>query len=154
MTTVAAPPLLSSLVAFLESDGWPTAVSDDGVDTRFAGTSHEWACAGRAFVEQGQLVFDSFLPMSVPPTRRPAVATLLLQVNWTMVTGAFALDPDTGMVRFRTALFLPDHASCPPVVLKGLVYANVLTVDRCLPVLLAVSDGSVSLAEALESVGY
>jgi hypothetical protein len=154
VTTVAAPPLLGSLVSFLRSDSWPIAMSDGAVGTRFAGTAHEWACTGRAFEEQGQLTFDSFLPMSVPPTRRPAVATLLLQVNWTMVTGAFALDPETGTVRFRTALFLPDHAPCHPGMLKGLVYANVLTVDRCLPVLLAVADGTVTLAEALAAVGY
>jgi hypothetical protein len=71
-----------------------------------------------------------------------------------MLTGGFALDPHSGAVRFRTCLMLPDAAPLTVAECKGLVYANVLTVERCLPVIEATVSGTVSLADALDSIGY
>jgi hypothetical protein len=157
MTIVSPGPLLDALVGFLRDDGWPVveaAPEESTVRTRFAGNSHEWSCAGRTFELQGQVVFDSALPLEVPQDRQASVAALLLHVNWTMITGAFALDPLSGTVRFRTSLLLPDAASLTPAVAKGLVYANVLTVDRCVPTIAAATAGEVSLTDALDTIGY
>jgi hypothetical protein len=144
--------LLDGLIGFLRTDGWPILeIGDSFVHTRFAGRTHAWPCAGRTFEPQGQVVFDSVLPLQVPDSRRAGLATLLLHVNWTMVTGAFAVDPDSGAVRFRTALLLPD---APEMAIKGLVYANVLTVDRCVETIAATVAGELALGQALAAMGY
>jgi hypothetical protein len=150
-------PLLAALVSFLESDGWPLSVIDPElscVQTRFAGSTHEWSCWGRTFEPQGQVVFDSVLPVQVASERQAGVAVLLLRVNATMLTGAFAVDPDVGTIRFRTSVFLPDGAPLIPAISKGLVYANVLSVERCLPAVAAVANGELGLVEALDVIGY
>jgi hypothetical protein len=155
--TTGAGPLLSALVTFLRSDGWPVVELDSdesSVTTRFAGSSNEWSCVGRTFERQGQLVFDSLLPVVVAADRQAGVAVLLLHVNWTMLTGAFAVDPESGNVRFRTSLLLPDATALDPPISKGLVYANVLTVEQCLPGIAAAAAGELGLREALDVIGY
>ncbi len=152
-----AGPLLRAVHAFLTSDGWPVEdldVEASRLATRFAGSTHEWTCTATTYEPQGQVVFDSQVPVDVPTDQQAGLATLLLHANWSMLTGAFALDPAHGAVRFRTSLVLPDAAPLGAAVCKGLVYANVLTVERCLPVLRATVDRTLGLADALESLGY
>ncbi len=50
----------------------------------------------------------------------------------------------------RTSLLLPDGVPLVRAAVKGLVYANVLTVDRCLGAIAAAAAGEISVAEALE----
>jgi len=155
----AATPLFDALVAFLRDDCWPVSVELQApeleaprVVTRFGGTTQEWDCAGRTFERQGQVVFDSLLPLTVAQPTRPDLAVLLVRVNWDILTGAFALSPSTGGIRFRTSLLLPDGAPLVRAAVKGLVYANVLTVDRCLGAIAAAAAGEISVAEALELI--
>ena len=152
MTTSVATPLLDGLVAFLRADGWPVNLPPDQpspVETRCMGTTAEWTCTGRTFEEQGQVVFDSALPFLVPEELRPGIALLLTKANWSLHTGAFALEPGTGEVRLRTSLVSPGpllHAASA----KALVYANVLIVERCIPTVDAAVAGTMPVAEALD----
>jgi hypothetical protein len=153
MTTSTVMPLHDALLGFLVADGWPIAhppAPVPTIETRFAGTALEWTCTGRTFEPQGQVVFDSALPIEVPEDLRPGMAALLIHANWDLLTGAFALSPGTGDIRFRTSLLLPDGAPLLAAAVKGLVYANVLTVDRCLPVLAAASAGEIPIDQALD----
>lgn len=153
MTTATATPLHDALVDFLRADGWPLTVTHlpvPTVETRFAGHGHEWACAGRTFEPQGQVVFDSAVPIAIAERLRPGMAALLIHANWELLTGAFSLAPGSGDVRFRTSLLLPDGAPLEAAAVKGLVYANVLTVDRCLPALAAAASGELGIPEALD----
>lgn len=155
MTTVTstATPLLDGLVAFLRDDGWPVTVPPGPpptVETRCAGTVAEWTCIGRTFEEQGQVVFDSEVPLNVPEEKGPAIALLLAAANWNLHTGAFALDPATGGVRLRTSLVSTTGPLLHAPAAKALVYPNVLIVERCLDTLEAAVAGTLSLAEALE----
>jgi len=151
-TTSVATPLLDGLVAFLRDDGWPVTVPPGPVptvETRCAGSTAEWSCTGRTFEQQGQVVFDSTLPLTVPEDGGPGIALLLAATNWRLHTGAFALDPATGQVRLRTSLVATSGPLLPAPAAKALVYANVLIVERCLPALDAAVAGSLSLPEAL-----
>jgi len=153
VTTTTTTPLLDGLVAFLRDDGWPVTVPAGPapmVETRCAGSTSEWACTGRTFEPQGQVVFDSTLPLVVPEDAGPAVALLLVAANWSLHTGAFALDPATGQVRLRTSLVSTSGPVLSGPAAKALVYPNVLIVERCLPTLEAALTGTLSLAEALE----
>lgn len=148
-----ATPLHDAVVQFLQADGWPVTVTTTPaptVETRFAGRGHEWPCTARTFERQGQVVFDSAVPLTVPEHLQASMAVLLIHANWELLTGAFSLAAISGDVRFRTSLLLPDGAALAPAAVKGLVYANVLTVDRCLPVLAAAAAGQLGVVEALE----
>jgi len=152
-TTGSATPLLDGLVAFLRDDGWPVSLPPGPVPTvesRCAGSTAEWVCTGRTFEQQGQVVFDSALPLDVPEDGGPGIALLLAGANWKLHTGAFALDPASGQVRLRTSLVATSGPPLPAAAAKALVYANVLIVERCLPTLAAAVAGTVSLPEALE----
>ena len=139
-------------MAFLRDDGWPVTTPPGPVPTvatRCAGSTTEWACTGRTFEQQGQVVFDSDLPFTVAEDLRPGVALLLVRANWSLHTGAFALDPATGQVRLRTSLVTTPDDGLPAPAAKALVYANVLIVDRCLPTLEAAVAGTLAIPEAL-----
>ena len=155
MTTTTATPLLDGLVGFLRDDGWPVTLPPGPVPTvvtRCAGSTSEWGCTGRTFEQQGQVVFDSDLPFTVAPDLRPGIALLLVRANWSLHTGAFALDPATGQVRLRTSMVRTSGEGLDPPAAKALVYANVLIVDRCLPTLEAAVDGTLGVTEALDQL--
>lgn len=151
--TSTSTPLLDGLVAFLRDDGWPVTLppGPPTVESRCAGTTTEWACTGRTFEQQGQVVFDSALPLAVPEEMGPGIALLLAGANWSLHTGTFALDPATGRVRLRTSLVTTAALLHAPAA-KSLVYANVLIVDRCLPTLQAAVSGALSVVDALDQL--
>ena len=71
---------------------------------------------------------------------------MIARTNWRLLTGAFQLDLDSGDLIFRTMLFLSDGVEPNEALLRGLVYGNVLTVDRCLPQVLDAAAGGDALA--------
>ncbi|MDO9456254.1 YbjN domain-containing protein [Nocardioides sp.] len=137
--------MFEQTLRFLTDDGWPVAPGEhDGlpcIDTHFLGTDAEWDCRARPYDPFGQLAFESVLPFVVAPEHRPAVTELVVRTNWRLLTGAFQLDLDTGDAVFRTMLFLSHGAEPTDGLLRGLVYGNVLTVDRCLAELAGVAAG-------------
>jgi len=151
---MSATPLLDGLVAFLGQDGWPVhlvAAPAPTVETRCAGASTEWACVGRTIEAQGQVVFDSNLPVEVPQELAGPVALLLSCLNWDLTVGAFAVDTATGGVRLRTSLVVTgEPRQLGAEAAKALVYGNVLTVDRCLEPLREVAGGRLGIEAALE----
>ena len=128
--------MFREMLAFLSTDAWPVAPDTfDGlpcIRTRFIGTDNAWDCRARPYDPFGQLAFESILPVTVQPEHRDAVTQLVVRANWRLLTGAFQLDVDTGELVFRTMLFLSDSAELSDGLCRGLVYSNVLTVDRCL----------------------
>lgn len=124
------------MLTFLSADGWPVQPGEyDGlpcIDTRFIGTDQAWHCRARPYDPFGQLAFESVLPVAVPAAQRVAVLELVVRTNWRLLTGAFQFDPDTGEILFRSMVFLSHGATLTEELCRGLVYGNVLTVDRCL----------------------
>lgn len=138
--------MFREMLMFLSGDGWPVAPGEyDGlpcIDTRFIGTDAAWDCRARPYDPFGQLAFESILPVPVPPDNRPAVLELVARTNLRLLTGAFQLDLDTGGLLFRTMVFLSHGGDLTEELCRGLVYGNVLTVDRCLAEFAAVAGGS------------
>ena len=145
--------MFREMLAFLSADGWPVAPDTfDGlpcIRTRFVGTDDAWDCRARPYDPFGQLAFESILPVTVEPEHRDAVTQLVVRANWRLLTGAFQLDVDTGELVFRTMLFLSDGAELSDALCRGLVYSNVLTVDRCLAEFMSAAAGGDAL-EAYE----
>lgn len=128
--------MFAEMLTFLSADGWPVRPGEyDGlpcIDTRFIGTDQAWDCRARPYDPFGQLAFESILPVPVPPGNRSAVMDLVVRTNWLLLTGAYQFDPDTGELGFRSMVFLSHGAPLTEELCRGLVYGNVLTVDRCL----------------------
>jgi len=145
--------MFKEMLEFLSADGWPVAPDEfDGlpcIRTRFVGTDAAWDCRARPYDPFGQLAFESILPVTVEPEHRDAVTQLVVRANWRLLTGAFQLDLDTGDLVFRTMLFLSHNAELTEPLCRGLVYGNVLTVDRCLAEFRAAAAGDDAI-EALE----
>ena len=145
--------MFKEMLEFLSTDGWPVAPDEfDGlpcIRTRFVGTDAAWDCRARPYDPFGQLAFESILPVTVEPEHRDAVTQLVVRANWRLLTGAFQLDLDTGDLVFRTMLFLSHTAELTEPLCRGLVYGNVLTVDRCLAEFRAAAAGDDAI-EALE----
>jgi hypothetical protein len=137
--------MFREMLEFLAGDGWPVAPDTfDGlpcIRTRFLGSDDEWDCRARPYDPFGQLAFESILPMTVPPEHVDSVTQLIVRTNWRLLTGAFQLDVDTGELGFRTMLFLADDATLSEPLCRGLVYSNVLTVDRCLAEFRSAAEG-------------
>lgn len=158
VATSVATPLFDGLAAFLRDDGWPVTVTATEpvptLETRCASAFREWTCVGRTFEPQGQVVFDSQLPLTVPQPLLSEVGLLLLRANWNLHTGSFSLDPSTGAVGLRSSLVVTaDSPLLHPRAAKALVYANVLIVDRCLEPLLEVAAGNLSGHDAFALFG-
>jgi hypothetical protein len=145
--------MFREVLAFLSADEWPVAPDTfDGlpcIRTRFAGTVAAWDCRARPYDPFGQLAFESILPITVEPQHRDAVMGLVVRANWCLLTGAFQLNVDTGELVFRTMLFLQDGAELSAALCRGLVYSNVLTVERCLAEFISAATGGDAL-EAFE----
>jgi hypothetical protein len=141
--------MFREMLDFLAADGWPVAPdSFDGlpcIRTRFVGSDAAWDCRARPYDPFGQLAFESILPVgpdgTVEPEHRDAVVQLVVRANWRLLTGAFQLDLDTGELGFRTMLFLSHGAELTEALCRGLVYGNVLTVERCLAEFRAAAAG-------------
>jgi hypothetical protein len=145
--------MFREMLEFLSADGWPVAPDTfDGlpcIRTRFIGTDQAWDCRARPYDPFGQLAFESILPVTVEPKHRNTVTQLVVRANWRLLTGAFELDLDTGELVFRTMVFLSGNAELSEPLCRGLVYSNVLTVDRCLAEFMGAASGG-DAAEAFE----
>ena len=140
-----AAEMFREVLEFLSNDGWPvephTFDELPCILTHFVGTKEAWDCRARPYDPFGQLVFESILPCNVEEPMRPSLTQLVIRANWRLLTGAFHLDLDSGELVFRTTLLLPDGEELTEALCRGLIYSNVLTVDRCLAEFLAAAEG-------------
>jgi hypothetical protein len=135
-------PVADAVTAYFESEDWPVAESDGGVlETAFEGTLTVWPVRIHVFEEDVRAVFVSAFPSVVPEEQRAAVAEFCNRANFGLAIGNFELDHDGGEVRFRTSIDAEGTAATPELV-RNAVVANVLTMDRYVPGLLAVLDGT------------
>ena len=137
--------------AFFATEDWPTVdAGDDVIETAFEGTSTVWPLRVHVFEEDVRAVFVSAFPALVPEEHRSAVAELCNRANFGLAIGNFELDVDGGEVRFRTSIDAEGTTPTPELV-RNAVVANVLTMDRYVPAILAVLDGT-DPADAIEDV--
>lgn len=138
--------------SFLDADGWAWVDGEQEgyptLETSFLGNGASWPVTVRVFDDFGQVAVESVLPFVVPPELRPSVLEVTARANLRLLTGAFHLDLDDGTLRFRTSVLLADRERLTAGVCKGLLYANVLTVDRCRAELAGAASGLTSPAEA------
>lgn len=145
--------LFDRLIDFFNEEQWDPQVLDNRNILRmgFSGENGHWPCYAQAREPEQQIVLYSICPLRVPENRRPAMAEFLTRANYGLVIGNFEMDYEDGEVRFKTSLDVED-AETTPALLRHIAYANVSSMDRYLPGILAVIACSRSPAEAVARI--
>jgi hypothetical protein len=146
------PALLDIAEQFFHDEDWeyqrlePRGILRMG----FTGDSGNWLCFAQARDAQRQIAFYSICPLRVPEARRMHVAEFLARANYGLVIGNFEQDWDDGEVRYKTSLDVED-CELSGTLFSHIVYANVTTMDRYLPGLIAVIAGSQTPSDAVSA---
>jgi hypothetical protein len=142
--------ILDTTIVFFQQDAWSFTQLEDQPILRlgFQGESGQWTCYAQAREEQAQFLFYSLCPVKAPEDKRMAVAEFLTRANYGMFIGNFELDYSDGEIRYRTSIDV-EGSQLTPALVRPLVYANVLMMDRYLPGIMSVIYGNVSPAEAV-----
>jgi hypothetical protein len=145
--------ILDVVAQFLEEDDWPyTKLEGKTVlRTGFSGENGQWSCFAQALEERYQFVFYSIIPNKAPEERRPAMAEFLTRANYGLLIGNFEMDFSDGEIRYKTSIDVEDD-ELTPALLKQLLYANVLTMDRYWPGIMAVLYSDISPADAITDI--
>lgn len=145
--------LLEAVAAFLRADEWPAVrlPNQTALALRFSGDHGAWDCRAHTYEDRGQVAFYSIGPLVVPPERYAAMGEFVNRANNGLVIGNFEIDDGNGQVRFKTSLDV-EGEELHTRLIKHLVYANVLTMDRYLPGLEAVLQQGMAPADAIALV--
>lgn len=145
--------IFDSMSAFFVSDGWEFQQIEGQPILRmnFAGDAGRWTCFAQAREEQEQFLFYSRFPVNAPEDKRALVSEFITRANYAMINGNFEMDWSDGEVRYKTMIDAEGIELVKRLV-KNVVYANVLTVDRYYAGLMAVIYGDKSPIEAIESI--
>ncbi len=146
--------LIDDVQAFFNADDWnPTPMESDplALVMGFVGEAARWQCYCKVREEQHQILFYSIAPTPVPEDKRSVVAEFITRANYGLIIGNLEMDFDDGEVRYKSAVDV-EGAPFSSSSVRNIVYANVLTMDRYLPGLLAIVHGDVSAADAIAKV--
>lgn len=95
------------------------------------------------------LQFFSFLPVVIPPEKRPAVAEVCLRASYRLTMGAFEMDFERGEVRFHTSA-LYRAGELTDDVIQRVIGANLFTTDVYFPAFMTVVYGGRTAREAVQ----
>ncbi len=142
--------LMEVVVRFFREDQWNFQEVENKPVIRagYRGEHGTWICFARVDEENQRFLFHSTMGLNIPPQYRTAVAEYITRVNFGLPLGNFEMDFDTGDVRFRTSIETPEGGLTVPMV-RALAYANVRSMDRYFPGVLAVVHGGLSPEAAL-----
>lgn len=145
--------LLQTAKTFFEQQHWRFEQAPDEpiLKLGFAGQNGRFLCLFEAKEELSQVAFYAVRPGPIQASRHAAVAELFMRINCTLRVGAFELNFDTGMARFRTGVDL-EGVQDPVAVIQNLVLMTVATMDNYAPALAKVANGQ-SPTDALQAEG-
>ncbi|GAP07303.1 putative bacterial sensory transduction regulator [Anaerolinea thermolimosa] len=138
---------------FLE-DGWPVIRTDNPLvlRTSFEGKNGLFSCIAQAREEQEQFVFYSIFPVSTPMDKLNQVVEFITRANYGLIIGNFEVDLTDGEIRFKTSVDLEGGAEAMLPLIRNVIYANVLIMDRYFSGLLRVMYGGISPEEAVQEI--
>jgi hypothetical protein len=112
------------------------------------GENGEWSCFACPREDMQECVFYSVYPDLVAEEHRIAVSEFLTRANFGMAIGNFEINLDSGEVRLKTSIDVEgDRLSLE--LFRQLVAANVNTMDRYLPGIQRVIEGSLTPKDAI-----
>lgn len=145
--------IFNVIVEFFEEDEWDFQWMEGlpVLKMDFTGKNGKLKCYAQAREDQEQFVFYSVCPITVPENKRQLVAEFITRANYGMIIGNFEMDFNDGEVRYKTSIDV-EGDTLRPQLIKQMVYANVIIMDRYLPGILGVSFGSSSALDEIEKI--
>lgn len=145
--------IIDTITRFFEDDDWAFQRLENApvLSMGFTGKSGKWMCFAQARELQHQFVFYSVCPINVPVERLHTAAEFIARANYGMIIGNFELDYDDGEIRYKTSIDV-EGDTLTPALIKQMVYANVIIMDRYLPGLLKVIFGSATPLEIIADI--
>jgi hypothetical protein len=125
--------ILDEIEHFLKDDQWPATLLEDRpiYKTGYNGDHGEFNCYAQAREEQEQFVFYSVFPVKVPESNFQSISEYIQRANFGMIIGNFEM---------------VTH------LLRNMVYANVLTMDKYFNGLMRILHGGLTPVEAIKEV--
>jgi hypothetical protein len=145
--------IFETLARFFEEEVWTVSQlkNEPVLSMAVSGQNGTWHCFATAREEQYQCVFYSICETLVPEDRRIAAAEYITRANSGMAIGNFEMNFNDGEVRYKTSIDVEGDRLNTALV-RNLVYANVMMMDRYLPGLIAVTEGIATPHEAIQAV--
>lgn len=153
-TGAASGPIRDALQSFFDASGWPVDAVEQprpALQSEFEGEDGTWMCYALALEDADQALFYSVYPDAIPHDRRGPVAELITRINFDLPIGNFELGLDTGELRMKTSIDVDGDSISVPLV-RNLVTANVVVMNRYLPALRSVAFDHQSPADALNDL--
>jgi hypothetical protein len=133
----------------LAQHGYKADRCPEGLRTTIRGENGIWPLVVLLNEDDRWLVCRAILPFAIPETLRRKVAMLITHINYLMIVGNFELDLSDGEVAFKTSLRL-DSDELTDAMVSDLLGASFSTMDRHLPVFMALVFGGRSLQRCLK----
>jgi len=145
--------IFSNAIAFFESENWEVEKNSDNHTIRmlFQGQHGQFMCLLKVKEELQQLIFYSFSPIKVPSQKKLDACLFFIEINYDLTIGNFDFDMNDGGFRFRTSIDVEGSQNYL-ILIKNIVYINLLTMDRYFPVILEMIDKNLSHKNALKLI--
>ncbi len=145
--------IFDKLKQFFDVDDWNYSQLEGETILRlgFAGDNGNWTIFAQAKEDAEQLIIYSLLPNNAPEDKRDEVSKFLHMANYGLIVGNFEFDFSDGETRFKSSVMAPAQDITNEMI-RHLVYANVLTVDRYLPGVMGIIFGGKSAEECIYEI--
>ena len=138
---------------FFDEDDWhyDEILERKVLAVAYGGTNGSFTCLAQSRDDIDQFLFYCLLPTKVPPERRDEVARFLTRANYGMRVGNFEMDFADGEVRYKASVDVEDDRLSAALV-RNVVYAAVMTMDRYQPGIMLVVYGNVEALDAIDRI--
>jgi hypothetical protein len=145
--------IFDTMLAFFTQDNWNFTQAQDetALNLAVSGKNGKWRCHAQAREEQSQFLFYSICETAVPEAKRAEIAEFVNRANYDLVIGNFEMSFRGGEIRYRTSIDVEGDRLNQPLI-KNVVYANVVMMDRYLPGILAIINGDVTPETAIQMI--
>lgn len=117
----------------------------------FQGKNAKWACYAQVNEEQHLFFFYSVCPVNAPEDKREILAEFLTRANYGLKIGNFELDFSDGEIRYKTSIDV-ENDRLSSAIISNLVYANMWTMDRYIPGIMAVIYANQTPVQAISDI--
>lgn len=145
---MATTSLLTTVKSFFKNENWVFEEVENQTILRmfFQGKNGEWLCLAEVKEELELFIFYSVSSTKAPEGCRESLTSLLMGINSDLAIGGFELDFQDGDIRFRSSISAKG-TSLDETLIKNLVYANVLTMDKYLPKINRLIEGRTAMSQ-------
>lgn len=142
-----------ALVRFLANDDWGFQQLEGKtiLFMGFKGENGSWRCCAQAKEEQERFIFCSVTESNVPPGKRQTMAEFITRANYGMIIGNFEMDFSDGEIRYKTNIDV-EGGELAFLMVKSLIYANVLMMNKYLPGIMSAIYAGTDPAEVIAKV--